>query len=175
MQHYEELGVAPSATASEIRTSYLALARRFHPDGLAMADDDDRARAAARMARINAAWTVLGNAASRERYDAALDIPSPSSATVRDPGATWTPYDDEDEVDPRLVDDTPTGTATMRRGLTFLPVGLAAAGLGSLVAGFVVGFGPMLGIGLILVVCSGLSFLVIPLIELAKSSRADRL
>ena len=52
---------------------------------------------------------------------------------------------------------------------------LAAAGLGSLVVGFAVGFGPLLGLGLILVVCSGLSFLVVPLIELAKSSRSDRL
>lgn len=175
MQHYEELGVSPGATTAEIRSSYLALARRFHPDSLAMAEDDERARASARMARINAAWTVLGDEHRRARYDAALDIPTRPSATVRDVGATWTPYEDDDGLDPRLVDDTPTGTPSMRRELTFLPAGLAVAALVAMIVGFVIGLGPLLGLGLILFVCSGLSFLVIPLIALARSSRADRL
>ena len=30
--HYEELGVAPTATAAEIRAAYVALAREHHPD-----------------------------------------------------------------------------------------------------------------------------------------------
>lgn len=175
VDHYEELGVSPSATPAEIRASYLALARQFHPDGLATASPSDRATASARMARVNAAWTVLGDADRRARYDAALDVPQRSSATVRDVGDTWTPYEDDDFVDPRLGDDTPTGTPSMRRGLTFLPALLAAGGLLALIVGFVIGFGPLLGMGLILIVCSGLSFLVVPLIELAKSSRADRL
>lgn len=176
VEHYDELGVQPSATTAEIRASYLALARRYHPDGLASAGREERSVASARMARVNAAWTVLGNAGRRSAYDAALDIPTRSpGATVRDVGDTWTPYQDEDDIDPRLVDDTPTGAPTLRRGLTFLPAGLAAAAIVSLVFGFTIGFGPLLGAGLILLVCSGLSFLVIPLIALAKSSRADRL
>lgn len=176
MEHYDELGVAPSATTAEIRASYLALARRYHPDGLASADVEERSAASARMARINAAWTVLGDAGRRSAYDAAIDVPTTSpGATVRDVGATWTPYQDEDDVDPRLLDDTPTGTPTLRRGLTFLPAGLACAAAVSLVFGFMVGIAPLLGLGLILLVCSGLAFLVIPLIALARSSRADRL
>ena len=174
MDHYEELGVSPGASTTEIRASYLALARRFHPDGLASATPADRATAAARMARVNAAWTVLGDTERRARYDASLDLPATSSATVRDVGDTWTPFEDDDDIDPRLLDDTPTGTP-MRRELTFLPALFAASGLLLLIVGFVIGFGPMLGIGLILLVCSGLSFLVVPLIELARSSRADRL
>lgn len=176
MEHYDELGVTPTASPAEIRASYLLLARRFHPDGLATAEDDERAVAAARMARINAAWTILGDEARRARYDASLDVPTrASSATVRDVGDTWTPYDDGDDVDPRLVDDTPTGTPTLRRELTFLPAGLAVAALALLIIGFAIGFAPMLGVGLVLLVCSGLAFLVIPLIALSKSSRADRL
>lgn len=175
VDHYEELGVSPQATTAEIRASYLALARRFHPDGLASATDADRAAAAERMARVNAAWTVLGDDVRRARYDAALDLPVRSSARVRDVGDTFTPFEDDDHVDPRLIDDTPTGTPSMRRELTFLPVLLAAGGIGSLIVGLVAGFGPLAGLGLILVVCSGLSFLVVPLIELAKSSRSDRL
>ncbi|WP_436795713.1 J domain-containing protein [Actinospongicola halichondriae] len=175
VEHYEELGVAPNATTAEIRVSYLTLARRFHPDGLATAGEEDRATASARMARINAAWTVLGDDGRRARYDAALDLPSRSSATVRDAGATWTPYEDDDGLDPRLVDDTPTGTPSMRRGLTFLPSVLVVAALATLVVGFTIGLGPMLGVGVILLVCGALSFLVVPLVALAKSSRADRL
>lgn len=175
MEHYEELGVVPTATTAEIRSSYLALARRYHPDGLATAADEERAVAAARMAQINAAWTVLGDDDRRARYDAALDIPMRSSATVRDVHDTWTPYDDDDDIDPRLVDDTPTGTPSIRRELTFLPAGLAAAALLLLIVGFAIGFAPMLGAGLVLLVSSGLAFLVIPLIALSKSSRADRL
>ena len=175
MEHYDELGVEPSASTAEIRASYLALARRYHPDGLATDDGDERSVAAARMARVNAAWTVLGNATRRSAYDAALDIPTTSRATVRDVGDTWTPYQDEDDIDPRLLDDTPTGTPTLRRELTFLPAGLAVTAVVALVVGFAVGFAPLLGVGLILLVCSGMAFLVIPLIALAKSGRADRL
>lgn len=175
VEHYEELGVAPTATTAEIRSSYLALARRFHPDGLAAAADHERAAAAARMAQINAAWTVLGDEERRARYDAALDIPVGSSATVRDARHTWTPYDDDDDIDPRLVDDTPSGTPSIRRELTLLPAGLAVAALALLTVGFVIGFAPMLGVGLVLLVCSTLAFLVIPLLALSKSSRADRL
>ena len=175
MEHYDELGVAPSATAAEIRTSYLALARRYHPDGLAGADNEARSVAAARMARINAAWTVLGDPGRRSAYDAAIAVPRASRATVRDVGDTWTPYQDEDDTDPRLLDDTPSGAPTLRRALTFLPAALAAGAMVFLVFGFMVGIAPLLGAGLILLVCSGLSFLVIPLIALAQSSRADRL
>lgn len=175
VEHYDELGVTPSASPAEIRMSYLALARRFHPDGLAGVGSEERALASARMARINAAWTVLGDARRRSAYDAAIDVPAASRATVRDVGDTWTPYQDEDDTDPRLVDDTPSGAPTLRRGLTFLPAGLAAGAFAALVLGFTVGFAPLLGVGLILLVCSGLAFLVIPLLALAKSSRADRL
>lgn len=176
MEHYEELGVTPSATTAEIRTSYLALARRYHPDRLASAGPDAQAQAAVRMARINAAWTVLGDRDRRARYDASLGGADTSRHTVRDPGHDWVPYDDsDDDVDPRLLDDTPTGAPTLRRELTFLPVGLGAAGAGALLVGFVVGLGPLLGLGLLLLVASALSFLVIPLLALSRSSRADRL
>ncbi len=175
MEHYEELGVAPTATTAEIRASYLTLARRFHPDGLVDSEAAERSSAAERMARINAAWTVLGNDGRRTRYDAVLDIPTRPRATVHDVGDTWTPFQDEDDIDPQLLDDTPSGTPTLRRALTFLPAGLAAAAVLLLIIGFAVGLVPMLGLGLVLLVCSGFSFLLIPLIALAKSSRSDRL
>ena len=176
VEHYDELGVAPTATPAEIRTSYLALARRYHPDRLIGVPTDERNRAAARMARINEAWTVLSDRDRRARYDAQRGGAGPTSATVRDAGETWIPYgDDDDAVDPRLLDDTPTGARTVHRSLTFLPAALAAAGAVVLLFGFILNLAPLLATGLLLEVAAGLAFLVIPLLALARSSRADRL
>lgn len=175
VEHYEELGVHPSASDAEIRSSYLALARRFHPDRLVGAGPDEQETAAVRMARINAAWSVLSDHGRRAQYDAARRGDDPSGATVREAGHTWEPFDDADDpIDPRLLDDTPTGAPTLRRGLTFVPAVLAVSGTGALILGLVIGFGALMGAGLLLLACAALSFLVLPLIALANSSRADR-
>jgi curved DNA-binding protein CbpA len=65
MDFYAELGVAPEAEPDVIRAAYRALAKRYHPDrqgggGLA---------AAAKMARLNGAYEVLGHPDSRRLYD----------------------------------------------------------------------------------------------------------
>ena len=175
VEHYEELGVHPSASDAEIRSSYLALARRFHPDRLVGARPDERAVAAVRMARINAAWSVLSDHGRRAQYDASWRGEPTSGATVREAGHTWEAFDDADDpIDPRLLDDTPTGAPTLRRGLTFIPAGLAAAGTGALILGLLVGFTGLMGAGLLLLAAAALSFLLVPLIALANSSRADR-
>lgn len=61
---YAVLGVAPSAQPVEISRAYRRLARALHPD----ARPDDPA-AAARFARIGAAYRVLADSAQRARYD----------------------------------------------------------------------------------------------------------
>lgn len=168
-EHYQVLGVDPSASSAEIRSSYLALARRYHPDRLSGVPPAERQRAAARMARINAAWSVLSDRQRRARYDSAT-----SGAHVRDAGQTWTAFDDgDDPIDPRLLDDTPTGAPTLRRGLTFLPALLSTVGVLAALVGFVVGFGPLLVLGLAALAAAGLSFLLLPLVALLRSSRAD--
>lgn len=174
--YYDELDVAPTATPAEIRKSYLALARRYHPDGLGAAPEQDREHAAARMALINAAWSVLSDRERRAAYDAALrGGDEPTGATIRDVSDTWAAYDDTDDyVDPRLLDDTPTGAPTLRRGITFLPAAFAAGGIVALLVGFVIGLFPLVAVGLLLLALAGLSFLLIPLLALFNSSRADR-
>lgn len=54
------LGVAPSASAAEIKAAYRALVKRHHPD----AGGDD-----CRILALNAAWEVLGDADRRRDYD----------------------------------------------------------------------------------------------------------
>jgi curved DNA-binding protein CbpA len=61
---YAVLGVPPEATARQIRSAYLDLMRRCHPD---RAPGDAAAAEVAR--RANAAWTVLGNRRERAVYD----------------------------------------------------------------------------------------------------------
>ncbi|MDQ6797237.1 MAG: J domain-containing protein, partial [Actinomycetota bacterium] len=60
MGHYEELGVAPSATHDEIKRAYHRQARRHHPDAHCQAPAAIQASARRTMVEINAAWAVLG-------------------------------------------------------------------------------------------------------------------
>jgi curved DNA-binding protein CbpA len=74
--HYERLGVARSASATEIRTAYRALARRTHPDVNESGVD-------ASMAAVNEAWRVLGDPDRRAAYDASLVTETPTSRSQR--------------------------------------------------------------------------------------------
>lgn len=62
--YYETLGVAKSASQEEIKKSYRKLARKYHPDVSKEAD------AAAKMAQLNEANTVLSDPEKRAAYDA---------------------------------------------------------------------------------------------------------
>jgi curved DNA-binding protein CbpA len=74
--HYQRLGVARSASATEIRTAYRALARRTHPDVNGSGVD-------ASMAAVNEAWRVLGDPDRRAAYDASLVSEVPVSRARR--------------------------------------------------------------------------------------------
>ena len=58
---YTELGLSPTATATEIKVAYRQLVKRHHPD----AGGDQH-----RIVAINLAYGVLGQAETRQAYDA---------------------------------------------------------------------------------------------------------
>ena len=62
--YYETLGVAKTASQDEIKKAFRKLARKYHPDVSKEAD------AAARMAQVNEANTVLSDPEKRAAYDA---------------------------------------------------------------------------------------------------------
>ena len=79
MTYYERLGVRPDATTDELRDAYRRAARAAHPDR-------HGSSSSTRMAEVNEAWRVLGDAARRRAYDDTLAEPplhtSPRSVPV---------------------------------------------------------------------------------------------
>lgn len=63
MNHYQTLGLSPTATAAEIKAAHRKLARKHHPD---MGGDPVIFKA------IQEAFDVLGDAVARAQYDNAL-------------------------------------------------------------------------------------------------------
>jgi len=77
---YEALQVHPSAEPEVIEAAYRRLARKYHPDVNRSPD------AAARMALINSAYSVLANPQRRAAYDLRMSVPpSVSPAAGRRP------------------------------------------------------------------------------------------
>lgn len=65
---YEVLGVSSEAPASEIKSTWKSLVRKYHPDRF-MGDPEGAKAATAKLALINAAEHVIGDATLRAYYD----------------------------------------------------------------------------------------------------------
>ena len=69
---YDILQCSPSSSRTELKRSYLSLAKETHPDavlqyGLVNNDETER-----RFVEISQAWKILGDPTSRRRYDREL-------------------------------------------------------------------------------------------------------
>jgi curved DNA-binding protein CbpA len=74
---YDVLGVAPTASAEEIRAAYLQRAREGHPDRFL--DAAEKSRAQDEFQKISEAFQTLSNAQRRQAYDGELAAPQPQS------------------------------------------------------------------------------------------------
>jgi hypothetical protein len=170
VSHYEVLGVAPSASAAEIRQAYLGAARRHHPD--LEVDPAQRARSELRMQEVNAAWAVLGDAGRRRRYDETEGFDGPGQV----PHRAWVPHDpdDLDDVDPRdLIDDTPYGSGgSLPRGLQLAPPLLIVVAVACTLLGAFTAIPGLLVLGIAAGVVGALLFLAVPFFAVVRGSRS---
>lgn len=79
--HYSQLGVAPDASADEIKKAFRALARECHPDVAGSSPE-----VAERFKRVREAYDVLSDPVSRARYDRRRQ---PRKAAPRMPGGFY--------------------------------------------------------------------------------------
>lgn len=65
---YEVLGISKTSTAPEIKAAYRKLALRHHPDKV-QGDENCKAEAAQKFAKIGAAYEILSDDKKRQEYD----------------------------------------------------------------------------------------------------------
>jgi hypothetical protein len=162
---YEVLGVAADASSGEIRSAYLTLARRHHPDVSAGAELE--------MTRVNEAWAVLGDPDRRRAHDQAAAVRRRSSYRPGVPTPGFAPYDDGDDPDdPAAEHDVPYGDGSVpHRSMQLGPVAVLAVGLFALATGLAMGFTPLLALGIVAVVAAGLLFVGTPFWVVMRSQR----
>jgi curved DNA-binding protein CbpA len=196
--HYEVLGVSPDASDDAIRRAYLDRARRHHPDFHTMEGAPARAAAEAEMRRINEAWHVLSDRSKRLAYDAGTafagaDPTRAPQGQAAPTGPVWrpgsgtahpdfVPFSDEDEFEDEeeraayldSLDDTPYVRARrVPAWQQLLPVAMLLSALASLCVGLVVSLAPLLGLGVMLLVLSGLAFVLTPMLAVMRSYDPD--
>ena len=76
---YAELGLSTDASSEDIKRAYRALALEHHPDKVPSSERD---AATAKLASINTAWDVLGDAERRRVYDLQRDADGGGASSV---------------------------------------------------------------------------------------------
>jgi curved DNA-binding protein CbpA len=170
--HYEVLGVATDVEPGELRRAWVAAARRNHPD-VAGEDPTARADAERRMQRINEAWSVVGDPERRRAYDRQLQQARWQGWQQGMPTPEFVPFDDSAEPDdPAAEFDVPYGDGTpMPRSLQTGPLLIVLLGVVALALGAVLGFGPLLALGVTGLVAGGLAFLAAPVYAVFRGHR----
>jgi DnaJ-domain-containing protein 1 len=189
--YYEVLGVAPDASAADVRRAYFDRARLHHPDFHTTDDAPVRRAAEREMQRINDAWAVLSDPGRRRAYDATLRSASgPDRGVVVPPEDGWDPRSgaahpdfvpvDGDEDDPDYnalldeLDDNPyRGARPVPRWQQLLPVVLFLAAVACLSIGLVVSLTPLLGAAVLLFLASGVSFVLTPMLAVLRGFERD--
>lgn len=97
--HYEVLGIRPSAGHDEIELAYKGRRSQYHPDRYSQADAETQAWATDKMQQVNEAYRVLTNAGSRADFDRRR----PSSGGRQQPPAQEPVQQATSHLDPAAV------------------------------------------------------------------------
>jgi len=89
--YYEQLELAPTATADDIKRSFRALIARYHPDKVQHLGKEFQDMAADRAAELTEAYRVLSDAGRRAEYDRTLGAAPPAAAPPPPPAAASSP------------------------------------------------------------------------------------
>ncbi len=163
MTHYEVLGVAPSATADEIKRAYREQARRHHPDVGGGRDT---------MERLNRAWATLGDPIRRRAYDEMVGIGSANGPRPRPSPPPPPPpivVDEEGEAD--WGPDPEPGPPTKRDVLLLVPVALLICGALSVGLGGLLYAPVFLGLAVFFGIAAVFAFALVPIITLRRQAR----
>lgn len=184
MTYYDVLGVAPTAGADELRRTYVALARRHHPDLHGQADTATQRYHRVRMAEVAEAFQVLSDPSRRLRYDHSLGGgstgPYPSGPAQRSGGAgqadtdTDTGIGQTDDVDDTAEEhfgDVAFSDLTVRRSLAVAPAFLLAAAGVVFLASLIFRSTGLLIVAYAGIVAGAVSFLLMPLMVIARARR----
>ena len=203
MNHYEVLGVEPTVSAAELRSAYLRLARRYHPDF--QHGQQKSARSAAdselRMRQINAAWQVVGSSKDRAAYDQRLRVEAaaissansahassaggavqaagavgPTGPRTEQPSTEFTPYwenDADDDDSWRYEPDEINPETVPHKSLLAAPALTFALGLALLAASAPNGNRALFAAGLICMLLSVFFFVAAPVVAMFKSQIAE--
>jgi DnaJ family protein C protein 9 len=101
------LGVQPDCSQDDLKRAYRRLSLLHHPDKVA-ASGDDSAQATLRFQQIGFAYTVLKDAARREKYDLTGSTVEMSTAEGAKTEAEWRDYFKElwsGEVSAQSIDE----------------------------------------------------------------------
>ncbi|MFZ1434814.1 MAG: DnaJ domain-containing protein [Candidatus Microthrix parvicella] len=178
MTHYEVVGARASDDAPTMRRAYLAEVRRSHPD---VGPPTARAAREARMRELNAAWAVLSDDDKRAAYDAQLRGGDRSFSAGRHGAATSRPerpfrplHPDDDDTGWREESDVGVPGTEVHPALQFIPIGLGAAAILTLLSSFVIHNDRMIGLAVVFGFLAGISFLLVPLLAMLAGARAER-
>ncbi len=172
--HYEVLRVRRDASTEELRSAYLRLARRFHPDVVG-SDLADISEAEREMRAINAAWDVLGDEAARRRYDRTLPTPPPTFVSEGDvAGARQhdAPYAGFDDVPmPPGAEGSGAPVVGIARFVVRLAPLCFVAGFGVLTLGAMLQMSAVWSTGLAILLISLVAFLLAPFLVMSSGAR----
>ncbi len=134
--HYEVLGLRPGAPPGAVRAAYLELARQLHPDRWIDSPPADRTDTDRRMREVTEAWSVLGDADRRRRYDQEQGLDDPRERALRIDTARFgnrsdgTPDEvhDVDDAIARLVRALPWIAVVAVLGMIFIVTAYAVTG-----------------------------------------------